>query len=246
VQAMSAIITDNLTKKELREMEFFGYFTEGVVILKGPAGTGKTMWGTAIAYNLKKYYGKPAVLDYQAKPKFGEYTFMDDAIFREELGKIGKLAKGNENAITAVAENIREKMGIKLDSAVLVWDEAYKKLDARRCSSLYVLVHGYYLQLWRHYHNTVVLCTPRFDMIDAKRGLNQVTIELSCSANFRVTPTRVIGPRDPKDWKCRAKGIDRFTMKPLDMTLHAVEYGELYDSWAPVAIRQQMLKRLEL
>lgn len=243
---MSAVITDNLTKKELREMKFFGYFSEGVVILKGPAGSGKTMWCTAIAKNLNKYYGKPVVLDYPVKPAFGEATFMDDALFREELGKIGKLAKSNEGVIAEVAENIREKMGIKLDNAVVGWDEAYKKLESRRCSSLYVLVHGYYLQLWRHYHNTVILCTPRFDMIDAKRGLNQVTIELSCSANFRVTPTSVIGPRNPKDWKCRAQGIDRFTMKPLDMTLHAVEYGELYDSWAPVAIRQKLLERLDM
>ena len=236
--------TEQLTPREVEEMNFFGYFTEGVVILRGGAGSGKSMTAARVAYCLKKYYGKPVVSDFHFKPAFGAYRFMDSGEFINELQSVSKIAK-DKGIFNQAADDAREKLGIKFDNAVIVWDEAYKYLDCRRPGDLLTLTYGYYLQQWRHYHSTVILCTPRFDMIDAKRGLNQVTIELTCSSNFKVTPTKIFGPRDPKNWLCYAKGLDRFTLEKISMRTQAIKYGQLYDSWMPLAIRSRILNKVE-
>lgn len=227
---------------ERKRKEFYGYLTEGVILLTGPAKQGKTMMLVAIARNLRDMYGKHPILDFRPKEPFGEYSYMDPDLFARELSKVGKLA-GKED-VAAAAEEVRVKMGIKFDNATLGWDEGYRYLEPRRNADNRVLVYGYYLQQYAHYHSTVIVCTPRLDQVDAKRCLNQVTVELTCNSNIRVTPNGVIGPRDPAEWRVFAKGIDRFFLKPVRHSIPILKYCDDYDSWAPLAIREHMLKKM--
>jgi len=230
---------------DLKRREFFGYMSEGVILLQGRAGTGKTIGATCIAYNLREYFGKPVILDYHATEAFGEYTYMGSKEVMAELnrlsGEINSIKKKNAGE---TAEKIRENLGIQMDNAVIVWDEGYRYLERRRTSDPMTLIYGYYLQIWRHYHNTVIICTPKLNYIDF-RALNQATAELNCYPNFYITPTRVLGEQDPNKWVCRLKGLDTHTQETIALNVPVAKYGPMYDTWQPIALRQKMIRRVE-
>jgi len=257
-RAMTDMYTDAAGRKlrphQVREKMLLSHFTTGVIFCHGPGGSGKTMVANFIAYKMREYFGKPAILDYHPTERFGPYTYMGSKEIVEELSRITEITeegakadgKARKKAAVGVSEaqanEIRDKLGIQFDNATLVWDEGYRYGDRRRPHDNIVLTYGYYLQQWRHYSSAVIVCTPELNLIDSRRWLNQMTIELRCSCNVIISASGIRGPADPREWMVHAEGMTR-QAEPIEFDVPVLMYGKLYDSWALVGNRTQTLKK---
>jgi len=213
-----------LQKWEYKEAKFFAPLSEGVIWLRGRAGSGKTATSVDIAYKLRKYFGKMPILDFHPKPAFGPYEYMGPREFVDILGKMGDLVdSGATEGMTedAIEKLFEQELNIHLMNATIVLDEAYRYLRNRHPTKRLVLAYGDFIQTWRHYHLTVIMCSPGQE-ID-KRAVGQTTLELNCSYDSRAN-------------KVMAKGRDKNTFETVKLITPMDWCGELYDSWNPLAI----------
>ena len=213
-----------LKRWEYREAKFFAPMSEGVIWLRGKAGSGKTATMVDIAYKLRKYFGKMPILDFHPKSKFGPYEYMGPREFVAMLEKMGDLVESGEiegMGEDALAKLFKEHLGIDLINATVGLDEAYRYLRNRHPTKRLVLAYGDFIQTWRHYHLTIIMCSPGHE-ID-KRAVGQTTLELSCAYDRRSS-------------KVMAKGRDKNTMEGVKLITPMDWCGELYDSWNPLAI----------
>jgi hypothetical protein len=244
-----------LRPHQVREKQLLSHFTSGVVFIHGPGGSGKTMAMVAIQYKLREYFGKPAIMDIHPKPRFGPYTYMGSKQFIEELSRITDLTgeggdtskkKRKDRGILTedITDKIRNNLGVQFDNASIGWDEGYRYGNRRRPMDNLVIAYGDYLQQWRHYSSTVLVCTPELNQIDRKRWLNQMTVELRCSSNVIVSASGIRGPKDPNEWMVHLEGMTR-QAEPLEWDIPILMYAQLYDSWALVGNRTSILEKAE-
>ena len=245
-----------LSPHQVREKKLLSHLTTGVVFLHGPGGSGKTMAAVTIAYKLRQYFGKPSVLDIHPKERFGPYTYMNSAAFIDEMSRITDITgEGGETSkrkrkdsgrqvSEETVDMAREKLGIKFDNAAIVWDEGQRYGNRRKSMDNLVIAYGDFLQQWRHYSSTMLICTPELNFIDRKRWLNQMTVELRCSSNVIVSQNGIQGPENPLDWAVHLEGMTR-QAKPLEWDIPILMYGQLYDSWALVGNRTKILEKAE-
>ena len=213
-----------LQKWEYKEAKFFAPLSEGVIWLRGKAGGGKTATMVDIAYKLRKYFGKMPILDFHPKPKFGPYEYMGPREFVTILEKMGDLVEsGKMDGLDedALAKLFKEELGIDLMNATIGLDEAYRYLRNRHPTKRLVLAYGDFIATWRHYHLTIIMCSP-FKQLD-KLATGQVTLDMVCSY-------------DPRTRKVMAKGRDTNTLEGVKLITPMDWCGELYDSWNPLAI----------
>ena len=216
--------TEQLTRQEVRELRFFAMLSEGVIWLRGKGGSGKTGTAISLSHNLRKYFSKMPILDFRPKPEFGPYEYMGPREFVAMLEKMGDLTDdGKLDGLDAEAlgKIFEQELGIHLMNATIVLDEAYRYLRNRHPTKRLVLAYGDFIQTWRHYHLTIIMCSPGHE-ID-KRALNQLTLEMVCSY-------------DPRTMRVLAKGRDRNTMERVGIITPMKKYGLMYDSWNPLAI----------
>lgn len=228
-----------LSLHQLQVIAFMYQFTTGVILLKGPAGAGKTLTMTQVLYNLNRYFGMPVITDYELKPAFGPRTYQSTDEFIEELKKIDEKIKIRKDRIKELsdsevndrfaeyAEEILSQRGIVFDGAAIGWDEANRKLEASRANSKLVMTHRYYVQVWRHHQCALILSTPELSDITPK-AINQLTIELGCSY-------------DPRLQVATAMGFNRTTMRPITMYTYMPNYCMYYETHAPISIRDVVM-----
>lgn len=244
-----------LRPHQVREKQLLAHFTTGVVFLHGPGGSGKTMAMVTIIYKLREYFGKPAILDIHPKERFGPHTYMGSKEIVSELshitdltgegGDTSKKKRRDKGIITEeMADQARSSLGIKFDNASVGWDEGYRYGDRRKPHDPINIVYGDYLQQWRHYSSTVFICTPALNLMDTKRFLNQMTIELKCTSNVIVSASGIRGPANPLDWMVHLEGVTRQN-ESLEWDIPILMYGKLYDSWALVGNRTKILEKAE-
>lgn len=236
---LDRFLKNRLTLEELKQIAFLHPFSTGVVLLKGKAGAGKTLTMTQLLYNLRRFFGKHVITDYELKPAFGKHIYMSTDELIEELKKVDELIKIRKDRLSELsnkevderfaeaAEAILQNRGIVFDNAAIGWDEANRKLEAMRSNSRLVMVHRYYVQTWRHYQCTLILATPELEDITPK-ALNQITIELGCSY-------------DPELQECVAMGVNRNTASPIVMHTYMPNYGKMYSTHAPISIRDAVV-----
>lgn len=216
-----------LQKWEYKEAKFFAPLSEGVIWLRGKAGGGKTATAVDISYKLRKYFGKTPILDFKPKDRFGYYEYMGPREFVTILEKMGDLVEsGKMDGLDedALAKLFKEELGIDLMNATIVLDEAYRYLRNRHPTKRLVLAYGDFVQTWRHYHLTIIMCSP-FKQLD-KLATGQVTLDMVCSF-------------DPRTKKVMARGRDTNTLEGVKLITPMDWCGELYDSWNPLSILQR-------
>ena len=235
---------NHLTLKELKQIAYFFPFSRGVTILVGPAGTGKTLSMTAILYHLRKFFGMHTITDYELKPAYGPYSYLSTEEFIQELRNVDALVKLRKERISdfssteitervgEAAETILRNRGIVFDNAGIGWDEANRKLERTRSTSKLVMMHRYYVQTWRHYQCALILATPELDDI-VEKALTQVTIELGCGYDT------VLG-------ECTAMGRNRITTEPVVLRTYMRNYKDMYETHAPISIRESILSFKDL
>lgn len=223
----------NLRKQqEMREALFFADFAEGVTVIEGRKGSGKTLFSVCIAYKLRELFGRPVICDFRPSDLFGPYSFLDEKLFVSELEKISDCAKYTpQNEVDLAVKWSLEKNNVKLQDSTIILDEAYRYFDARTPSDRLVRVFGYFISQSRHYKCAVILLTPRKDMID-KRVRTQIDRFVRVAFNPR---TQVI----------HARVLDYNTGEPKRIRIYGPNYFDLYESWSPISMRKKVLNMLE-
>jgi hypothetical protein len=151
--------------------------TEGVVMVYGAEGSGKSLFASYLAYQYKRLFLKPCTLDWYPLPGFGPYDHIDVENLPEEFEKIAKLAK-DEDKITddQLAELCKN---LKLYNRVFGIDEAYEKVDKSRRTNISI-AYGRLNRLWRHFHNLMIYISPDEDDFDRRMVWKRRTHTVSC------------------------------------------------------------------
>jgi hypothetical protein len=181
------------TKQYLRYWFITNSLTEGICLLSGMFGHGKSAMMYFLGYMLRELFGKSCTFDVAPLDTFGySYEYAEHFIwndktydpppietlgryrtiktneFTEELEKIGKMAeieKEVERGNISRVEFNRQLADIKLYNSFIGIDEAYDKLEKRRQSNFGINM-GHLMMKMRHFHNMFVLVSPKADRID--------------------------------------------------------------------------------
>jgi hypothetical protein len=88
-------LNPNLTDEEIEDALFWKDFVNGIFLVTGDAGNGKGIVLHMIAYKMKYYFGKRAILDTRPRKAFGEYIPFSNEFLVEQLARMDVLEKGN-------------------------------------------------------------------------------------------------------------------------------------------------------
>ncbi|MEM3426780.1 MAG: zonular occludens toxin domain-containing protein [Nitrososphaerales archaeon] len=138
-----------------------------ITFVSGKKGKGKTAFAVAASYNIRELFGRPVVCvgsRMGLRPEFGPFDYIPEAEFKEELAKITLVANEDENA-EHVAEVFRRR-GIHLIGSVVVFDEAYKLMNARTPQDKLVKLTVQFVSQIRHYDCTAIVLAPDISMVD--------------------------------------------------------------------------------
>ena len=216
------------SKGEVDQLSFFSQFIETLIVIEGKKGSGKTQLAISILKNLDKYFEVPTITDQRLKSEYGPYHFLDEKIFINEITKISDVSKGTtQEEVDLAVEWSLKKQGIILEGAALFLDEAYKYFDCRTPTDKLVRIFGYFIAQMRHYHCTVILCTPSRRYLD-RRVKDQIDYLAKVAYN-RKTET------------VHARFLSYMTGEVIGLRVYGPNYRDLYNSWGPISLRKKVL-----
>lgn len=219
---------ETLPDEELEEALFFLDFLQTLIVIEGKKGSGKTLLSVALATKFKEYFDKNILMDFHATEEFGEYQYFDEKKFMEELQKVADISKNTvQEDIDLAVEWSLQKLGLDIEGAVLILDEAYRYFDCRTPTDKLVRVFGYFVAQMRHYHLTLILLCPSKRYLD-RRVRDQIDFLGKVAFNRR---TEVV--------HSRFLSYNTGEVKPLKA--YGPNYFPLYDSWSPVIMRKKIL-----
>lgn len=87
-------LNPDLTEEEIEDAMFWKSFSRGKILVTGEPGSGKGIFAHMLAYKMKYYFGKTAILDTRPRPSFGDYIpfspdFLEEQIKRMQLMEAG-------------------------------------------------------------------------------------------------------------------------------------------------------------
>lgn len=217
-----------LTDEEVEELLFFSEFLRTLMVIEGKKGSGKSQLAVALCSKLKKYFEVPIITDQRLRKAFGEYTYLDEKDFLREIEKVSVIAKSTpQEDIDLAVEWSLKKHNVKLEGAVIFFDEAYKYFECRSPGDKLVKVFGYFVAQMRHYNCTLILCTPSRRYLD-RRVRDQIDFLTKVAYN-------------PKTEFVHARFLNYMTGEVTGMRVYGPNYRHLYDSWGPIALRRKVL-----
>ncbi len=166
--------------------------TEGIIIVSGDFGSGKSLWMYKIAWDLRNLFGKKCTFDVPPLETFGDYRTIKSHEFTDELEKIGKLAeveKQVELGHMSRAEFNEQLDEVKLFNATIGIDESYDKLEKRRSNNFSINM-GHLMMKVRHFHNLFILVSPKANRIDRGMAYDIRSHEVYCSRDQATNECR--------------------------------------------------------
>ncbi|KKN55132.1 hypothetical protein LCGC14_0585040 [marine sediment metagenome] len=149
-------------------------FTDGITVLKGRKGAGKTLTAVALAHLLQKNFGIEVVADFPLHAPFGPYEYFDIENFVRTLRLISEeVRKGAAFQEAAIDTMMKRQQGTLLTHKVIILDEVYQYIDCRNSQDPVTKLMGYWISQIRHYQSALFIIAPHTDMID-KRVNRQV------------------------------------------------------------------------
>ena len=142
-------------------------FTDGITVMKGRKGSGKTLSAVALAHLLQKNFGIEVVADFPLHAPFGPYHYFDIENFVKYLRLISEeVKKGAAFQEAAVDALMKRNQGALLTHKVIILDEAYQYLDCRNSQDPVVKLFGYWISQIRHFQSALFIIAPHTDMLD--------------------------------------------------------------------------------
>ena len=211
---------------EIEEINMFRTMrlTRGVIQILGIPRSGKSTLMVWLGFKLKKYFGMQVASDFPLKAAFGDYYYMDDLGFLDELEKmihiVQKYREGNADAFA--------QGGSRLYQAAVLWDEAHKGLNKRRSGSGELILKTECCSLWGHYQSLFCFAAPGTNLIEHIRLKDWITHDIS--ATFDARAQRSI-----------YSIYSRYDMQSWVLALTIGGWAPLFDSSMPVAPSTQVL-----
>jgi hypothetical protein len=201
---------------------------EGVCVVGGNEGSGKSLWGYKHCWDLRELFSKSLTCDIPPKETFGYskeyveqfewgearydpppertlggYRSIDDMSFIEELkkfGEVAKMEKAKEHGDIKGEEFESALNEIKLFNSCIMIDEAYDRLEKSRRGNFAVNL-GHFIRKYRHYHNLFILISPDMDDIDRRMAFKRRTHEVHCNKDEMTGRCRYrVWWRKPNVW----------------------------------------------
>lgn len=205
VEALSDFpLRPDLSHKEQREAEFLRTMARGVMLVTGPPGSGKDLFGTSLAWLNKYYFGRRILLDFIPRHAFGEYTLFNAKVMMQEIEKMARLA-GTENVLGEKQSNLMEDVSKRwveqegeslLKGAVLYLSELKRYCYNRHPHNPFNKFIGSICTVWRHLDLLVIGTHVQKHEIDRFSFLEYVTHWAKCSWSLsRPNTTDVIVTR---------------------------------------------------
>lgn len=201
VELLDFPVRENLTWKEKKQAELLKTINRGVMLVTGEAGSGKDLFGHALAAKNKYYFSdlvdpsKPrkVLLDVPPKKAFGEYIPFDSAVMMKEISKMAKAAKmgGVENSKDQkeVDQFIEEETGkwllegkgqMLFKGAFLYLEELKNYCYNREPHRLFNKYIGKLCDVHRHLDMLIVGTHIREEEIDVNTFLSKTTHRAKC------------------------------------------------------------------
>jgi len=227
-----------LTRKGVPEALFWAPYTEGIMLVEGLQGAGKSLFLTTMGWKFKKLFDKPICMDYHPKDAFGEHKYIGEEELLAELEAVSIAAKtqkeGRAKGEALIQKWIESGPGSYLQGSALLLQEGYRYFDRRRPMDKLGILYGYLVQQWRHYGMLIAVEATRVQLLDDYRFIPYINYWVKCGwiGNNHTAVYQIENRHYPPDHPERNKGL----------TIDAEHWGQLYDSWMPIAMRKKWFK----
>lgn len=182
-----------LTPEEVKDAMFWAKYSRGIMLVTGAAGAGKGLLANMVAWKMKYYFSKTALLDYRPRRLFGPYHPFNETVLVEQLSRMTNIAEGslskevekNEKKANPMLQNLtREWIAsqgkVFLQNSVLVLDEFKRYAYKRRPSRAIGLVLSELFDLWRHMDILIIGIAIERKELDRFWCLPKLTTEVRC------------------------------------------------------------------
>ena len=218
--------------KLTQEQLLFMPFVEGITLIEGIKGTGKTASGVCIARGLRDFWGYPTVSTFKLNDAYGQHQSMSIDDFVDALKALSQSVnqKDIEGESRDILARAMQKTGfVNLDRVCIVLDEAYQYMDKRRSFDKIVQLFGYFIAQSRHFQSPIIIICPDGGDLD-KRIIRQLD--------------RVVKPRlvlDTPEPHVRCFVTDLHSTRKGGFIVPLNIYGQYYDSWKLLPMRGSSL-----
>jgi hypothetical protein len=221
-----------------RQLDMFDQISRGMMLVKGPPGSGKDTFTASTAKIYQYYFNRPILLDFEPKPLFGPYTSMTSMAILKHVRKIAKELRVEGIETSEDKEELAQFMeeatirwlleGEGYDifkNAVYVISELRKVAFNRNAMSRPNKFIGALGTVWRHLDLLVMGTHVSQNEIDPKAFLQHASMRAHCSQAlekpdlFRVTITRT-------SWVGANFVISNLRLKPLTFWVEGKEPRE--------------------
>lgn len=189
-------VMPGLSAVEKTEARMLHRYSKGLMIVSGDPGSGKGLFSNTFAWKIRRYFGKPLLLDYHPRPLMDykaphRYTPFDVDLFVEEMEKMHEVSRGvniYQKALdnASIIENtdvpisydkwLETQGKLRFQNAIIVLDEFHRYMDKTRQMANINKYMGGLIRLWRHLDLLIIGVTQNAnDDLEAKRCLKYVS-----------------------------------------------------------------------
>jgi len=192
VQLEDFPLREGLSYRERKEAEFLRTMARGVMLVTGPPGSGKDLFGSSVAWLNKYYFGRRILLDFIPKRPFGKYTLFNAKVMMQEINKMAKAAGTDaiadakngldDKVVDDIAKKWVEESGeTLLKGSVLYLSELKRYCHNRNPHNPFNKFIGSICTVWRHLDLLIIGTHVQAHEIDRFSFLEYVTHRAKCS-----------------------------------------------------------------
>lgn len=252
-------LRDGLSAIEEKDARFWLPYMKGLMLVSGPPGSGKGVFGHMLTWKAKRYYeGKLAMLDTKPRRLFGLYHPFTREVLVEQLMRIEDAMgwkvlseKGSEDYLEVESDVSLGDVSsgyIFLKNAIVLLDEFHSYMDRRVRRPMGHAI-GDLFKIWRHLNMLVIGMTTEEGDLDYKRCIRAVTSFARCRVSIKNPDVFVV---TLKKVKFDGSGL-RQTGKKVTITINGararealggLRYYDLFNSYnlQRVEIPKSLLK----
>jgi len=189
-------LNPDLTDEEIEDAMFWSKFMRGIMLVSGPAGSGKGLFAIMLAWKMRYYFGKTIMLDYRPRRIFGKYHPFNQQVLVDQISRMSQVATGevqqeiaktkggteeNPTLDGMTREWIATSGKVFLQNSVLCLDEFKNYMYKRRPHNPMGITLGHIFDIWRHLDILIVGMTIDQSELDRYSCIPKLTTEVRCS-----------------------------------------------------------------
>lgn len=257
-EASKLQLVEGLTDGEIEDATFWLPYMKGLMLVSGPPGSGKGLFGHMLTWKGKNYYqDKVAMLDTKPRRAFGLYHPFTREVLIEQLRRIEeatgwKVMGEKDDEYAEVDSDVclddLQSDHIFLKNSVMLLDEFHTYMD-RRIRRPMGHALGDMFKIWRHLNMLVIGMTTEEGDLDYKRCIRAVTSFARCRQSLKNPDMFLVTLRKVKFDGSGLKQVGKKCTISIDgarsrEALGGLSYFDIYNSYnlQRVEIPKSLLK----